>query len=65
VYQDYSGSAPLLRAAVHANGAWASGPPIPGGFASFLPKIGGAPTGQALLGIPVEGDGVYVTWLRP
>jgi hypothetical protein len=36
VYQDYSGSAPLLRAAVYANGVWASGPPISGRFRQLL-----------------------------
>jgi hypothetical protein len=40
-------------------------PRIPGNFTNVsYPALAGAPTGEALLGVP-EGGGVYVTYLRP
>jgi hypothetical protein len=59
----YNAAGPLL-AALYANGAWGSAPPIPGSFTNVIfPAMAGAPTGEALLGVP--GNGVYVTYLRP
>ncbi|MFN0104611.1 MAG: hypothetical protein ACKV2U_21300 [Bryobacteraceae bacterium] len=63
VYKDYSVNPPLLRAALHSNGAWGSGPAIPGNFPDASPFLAGAPSGEALLGMAIEG--IYVTWLRP
>jgi hypothetical protein len=65
VYQDFSTNPPVLRSAVHQNGAWSSGPPIPGSFGTDFPGLGTAPTGEALLSMAVDGQGVYMTWLRP
>jgi hypothetical protein len=59
----YNAAGPLL-AALYANGAWGSAPPIPGSFTNVtFPALAGAPTGEALLGVPENG--VYVTYLRP
>jgi hypothetical protein len=65
VYQDFSPPAPVLKAALHQNGTWTAAPAIPGSLASLYPGLATAPTGEVLLGMPVEGVGAYVTWLRP
>jgi hypothetical protein len=59
----YNAAGPLL-AALYANGVWGSGPTIPGNFMNIdFPALAGAPTGEDLLGVPLNG--VYVTFLRP
>jgi hypothetical protein len=60
----YSAAGVPLQGALYANGAWGSGPAIPGNFTNVtFPALAGAPTGEALLGVPLGG--VYVTYLRP
>jgi hypothetical protein len=63
VYSAYTAGVPLL-AALYANGAWGSAPAIPGNFTDVSdPALSSAPSGEVLLGVPLNG--VYVTFLRP
>jgi hypothetical protein len=60
----YDAAGPEL-AALYANGAWGSAPPIPGNFINIgFPALAAAPTGEDLLGMS-DGGGTYVTYLRP
>jgi hypothetical protein len=55
-------------AAIYSNGAWASGPVIPGGYGTFYPGIATAPNGDVLLTMSseaFESYGLVVTWLLP
>ena len=59
----YGELAPFV-AALYANGAWGSAPPIPGDFTNIdFPAFAGAPSGEVLLGVPQNE--AYVTFLRP
>ena len=63
VYADHTLPA-SLAAALYSNGAWGSAPAIPGNFPDVAaPKLAGAPSGEALLGVPYTA--VYATFLRP
>jgi hypothetical protein len=59
----------IEQAAIYSNGAWASGPPIPGGYGSSDPGLATAPNGDLLLGMTADEGanvgGIVVTWLRP
>ena len=63
VYADHALPA-SLAAALYSNGSWGSAPAIPGNFPDVAaPKLAGAPSGEALLGVPYTA--VYATFLRP
>jgi hypothetical protein len=56
-------------AALYSNGAWSSGPAIPGGLGTYFPGIATAPNGDVVLGMTSQGTeldyGTVATWLEP
>jgi hypothetical protein len=68
-YTDLSVPNLPLQAVTYVDGVWSSGPMPPGTLDQVVgPRMGNAPTGEALLVAPVPviaTPGVFATWLRP
>jgi hypothetical protein len=55
-------------AALYAGSSWSNGPPIPGGYETFFPRVATAPNGDVLLVMSSAYTGTFgvvATWLEP